>query len=40
MKNLKNLKKIPPLTPSHVFLGEIFGTNGVLPKYEPIYIEV
>lgn len=30
------LKNIPPLTPSHVLLGDILGQNNVLPNIEPI----
>lgn len=32
----KTLRKIPPLTPSQVLLGEIFGQNRVFPNIEPI----
>ncbi len=32
----KTLKNIPPLTPSHVLFGDIFGQNNVFPNIEPI----
>jgi hypothetical protein len=36
IKEEKTLKNIPPLTPSQVLFGDIFGQKRVLPNIEPM----